>query len=1710
MNGCLIANPLAFIVVLNVVLFTKHVFEMNFNGQSEPKGGQMVGSPKTKTNNVHSEKSIININRLLVSFPTEIKSVCRFYKLSASTLKLIKFSNIISVNNLHSLIKHHLCMISSNKIISTQVLSLTPVLQLQSGFINEKQMNRSLYSNSKKSKDKAKNKQKLSDLVVERKKRPKDPIINHKIKTLIDKMEIQVGIKDLFVSRDISCHIENFVSYITAIRESNSILQFICITNIFLGCYFSTSRVSEIISFFHQLFASEPYLETESGDMQFQSVSMCDIKLLLSSFKELRHSESAKKLYKFVSYILALGLCESNSLKFSIGKFELFHVACEQKNTSFIDLIEMIFEIVIYFVERGYQVFATGDPWQLLYGDNKLIEFEKKFSYVNSFINIVESGNLELLPESVDSFEDKVIELKEEILIMLKDNPSGSYRQVLVIKLNTIDKINVRLLQARKNVSIREKPFSFLLFGASSVGKSAMTNIILNQLMQVNGFEPDPKKINSLNASDQYQSDYRSDATCVIFDDLANATLQTAKGNHCQLIIDFINNNPKCALKAGVEEKGACFIRPKIVVGTTNVKTLLAHQYSNEPVSIVRRFDVTISVTVKPEYVQAGSHMIDPEKIPIGCKDCWLFDVEKVMPVSRGEGATMGIGYVPVKYNGIVLKQIGMKLLLQYLSDISKKHFALQKELVRDSHSIFTTSLCANCHQYDDFCTCLQTQVNPFEKTISEMFSFKEKEPVKNNMFVPPWFNALSGLNDTICQAYDKSKMIVDFISNIEQYTGFDNIYLFHTYIQENFPILTYVLIWPILIVLCLLGLMTSSSYIFFFFILSCVKFLRTFNWFCEMKLSLFALKENSLVLLRKYDTSRNRKYLKIGILGVVSVVSLKKIYDLLRTYNMLKIQGSDYVTPEPSINEKPQNEWKKPFLSEIPKSTKSWTTTSTALKGMVAQNLAYFEGTNTATGKSFFCNAFPLKSNVWLINTHALPEDAEIRGKFIRHDTSMHGGNFTATISPALSVNIPETDISLIYVPAGGDNKDFTPYFPIEEVPKRIPAMLIYKDSNANVTVQNVNAKYDIVGTNDIQVPGYGYTTEMPTHKGLCMATLIADNIGPVILGFHFAGSSGKHIGASSMVTQKQLEEACYILAQRPSVILSHNTGDLILRDLGPYKNVQLMEQIHDHSPLCFQPEGAVFRAYGKHNGARKTYKSSVLPTLISDSVTEIMGQPNIWGPPPNIKGWETWQRDMSNMTHSKSLCPTLLVCAAKDYEMTINNKISQERFNRISPLSDDSALSGADGVYGIDSVNMKSSCGAPINKPKNKVLFRSDTPIKGISQPIIAPDYIWEEVRRLEQVLLKKERVYLQFTACLKDEPTKVTKLKTRVFCGSPIAATILIRKFYLPFCKLIMENTSTFECAVGINAHGPEWNELAQIITKFGIDRMVAGDYADYDSTMPASIMFAAFKIIINMARRAGYSEDQIVIMEGLATETCYPIYEYNGEYVQISGSNPSGHPLTVFINSMCNSIYMRYAYYHIYPYNGIELFQDYVSLMTYGDDNIMSVSTERPEFNHTRISEVLADSDIKYTMADKTAISRPFIHLNETSFLKRAFVYSNEFKMYVAPIEELSLYKTLHSALVSKELTREQHSAQAIDCVLREWFFYGEEYFNEKRKQLNEIAKKHQLLHHFEDNTLHTYDSLKSSFINKYLTEDISPESDPLAGGLCVQSSSALIY
>jgi len=246
------------------------------------------------------------------------------------------------------------------------------------------------------------------------------------------------------------------------------------------------------------------------------------------------------------------------------------------------------------------------------------------------------------------------------------------------------------------------------------------------------------------------------------------------------------------------------------------------------------------------------------------------------------------------------------------------------------------------------------------------------------------------------------------------------------------------------------------------------------------------------------------------------------------------------------------------------------------------------------------------------------------------------------------------------------------------------------------------------------------------------------------------------------------------------------------------------------------------------------------------------------------------------------------------------------------------------------------------------------------------------------------------------------------------------------------------------------------------------------------MCSELIQCAFDVLINICKASGnYANEDLIVLRGIAIDTAFAWMNFNGDLVSFFGSNPSGHPLTVIINSLVNSLYMRYCFISITGKKASE-FKTFVNLMTYGDDNIMNVSSDVPEFNHTSIQSCLKDVGVGYTMADKNAPSIPYIHINECSFLKRTWRFDHQFGGYVAPLDHDSIEKMLMVWVRSKTISEKEQCVAVISSAVMEYAFYGREVFEDKIKILKRMCVDLELDEYLMPTTFPTFDEL----INRY--------------------------
>jgi len=506
-----------------------------------------------------------------------------------------------------------------------------------------------------------------------------------------------------------------------------------------------------------------------------------------------------------------------------------------------------------------------------------------------------------------------------------------------------------------------------------------------------------------------------------------------------------------------------------------------------------------------------------------------------------------------------------------------------------------------------------------------------------------------------------------------------------------------------------------------------------------------------------------------------------------------------------------------------------------------------------------------------------------------------------------------------------------------------------------------------------------------------------------------------------------------------------------------------------------------AHLNVYGSFVGFRPRPTSKVCPTPLHDEFLAIYNVENNYGK-PSMRGYEPWRKNVIEMVKPISTYNKAILRECVDgYVRDILHGLPQDWERELVILSDMAAVNGLPGVKYIDAISKGTSMGHPWSKTKKEFLFsaKSEKHPDGVD---FEPE-IWERVRAIEATYEEGKRAYPVFTGHLKDEATPLRKCKihkTRLFTGAPIDWSLVVRKYLLSFVRLVQKNKIVFEAGPGTVTQSAEWGLIHEYLTQFGEDRMIAGDFGKYDKRMISDFVLAAFDCIQRIHRAAGFPETECRLIMCIGEDTAFPLSDINGDLLEFYGTNPSGHPLTVIINSLVNSLYNRYCYRVLNPAQEVRTFKQNVALFTYGDDNVMGVSLNAEFFNHTANAAVLASIGVEYTMADKESESRPYIFMDEVSFLKRMWVWETEIDNWAAPLDETSIVKSLTMWVPSESLDKYAQMVHVIASANNEYFFYGRKKYEEMQQIFQGLLAQHPYCEYVTKSTLPTYDELVERF------------------------------
>jgi hypothetical protein len=1361
----------------------------------------------------------------------------------------------------------------------------------------------------------------------------------------------------------------------------------------------------------------------------------------LEYYKQIRTSKCYTKVYRFFMYALSLSLLSKFGIDMDVLGFEpIAQAAIKAKYHKGEDFVFTMLDTMTFVCKQGYQCYATGSMQPLFHSSDKYQEWIDhaelmnrralllcnaqahgfdKFSYIADLKSAIEKG------ESIR----KCAERREDKLMI--------GRLVNTLKLNLDAETTKRAAQ-----KIRSAPFAMLVYGKSSVGKSSFTDICFKHYGKVRKLQTGSEYRYTRNPGEEFWSGYSTSQWCIVMDDIGflSPSLGTMDPS-LQELLYVVNNTPYVPAQAELADKGRTPVMAELVIGTTNTIGLNVHAYFSCPLAVQRRFPYVLDVKPKAEYQDdAKPGMLASHKRPPSTADAyddlWEITVNKVVPSIEVGKPDRGALVEVCTFQSM------REFLPWYNTQILEHHKT--QEIVKDSLEHAGLVDVCECNMPKAWCTCLTVQSH-------EMDLFGEQEMQEQS-------DMLSRLN------MDATALTTDAFLHRASY-------------------------------------MTSLIVCFYAFLYKYVHCIGVFNFFFSLIFGddwfwrwVMASKHKWVVTrdimrhLGAYTQARfgYAKQLATACGVIASCYAVyrggKACFDL---FYGLRPQGSEMSVPAPhhtvdNIGVKPVPDGKPPkntsYHDPLSFNVSDLSQTSlcsagqdgTVLEKHITKATVVFK---TLSDKVRVTTAVNVRGNVYMCNAHAIPPNGDFYLDIIDEEIcNVRPGLSQILVTESMVHRVPNKDLAFIVLRVRPPGSNLTEYFCTETYTAMVDAKYIGRQVDGKIWKQDVRNVFPSihewpVHKSFVRQATWEGKVQNETLDGHCGTLLWSTTPkGQVLLGIHTLGRNNTVV--AMRVTLEAVKAACDLLepkfVNRGEVTISAPSKTRVLGPLHPQST------IHRSNPGSANVMGSFQKEH------RQQSKTNVQPTFISESCVKRGYEVERTKPE---MGREPWRLALNDMTRPVTLMRNdVLECAVNDFIESTPRDIG----NSIQVYSLDVALNGADGVRYCDKLNRKTSAGAPYKCPKKRFLFYVD---EEFSTDVGVVDEIKGEIQRMIDTYQRGERVHPIYCGHLKDEPVSFEKAlmgKTRLFTASGLAHTLVTRMYLLSVIVYMQNNRYAFEMGPGIVVQSLEWDQLHSYITKFGEDRIVAGDYSKFDKRMPATVILAAFNIIIDLCERAGYTREDIAVVRGIAYDTAYPVVDFHGDLIEFFGSNPSGHPLTVVINGLANSLYMRYVFSILRPIGSKVTFKEYVNLMTYGDDNIMGVSKDIPWFNHTAIQKVLADVDIGYTMADKEALSVPYIHISQANFLKRTWRYDEDIKAMVAPLDETSIAKMLTICVGKPNVSPQAHSIAVISTALREYFWYGREVFEKKTILFQEIVEECGLELYVMPTTFPSWQSLHDQF------------------------------
>lgn len=1405
---------------------------------------------------------------------------------------------------------------------------------------------------------------------------------------------------------------------------------------------------------------------------------------LIDGFNTFKSTGFCAKINDLLSLLFFFGFLPDEwkdkvSNNFTVGIKQFSFKLTKINDMADFNWVSILAETTHYFFTRIYSFITSGD-WSVFYMDDDVEPLEQTYNHLMASAYLLElnrihtytaPGNDEVMfangREWLQFCETAINGFKEAIgYEKLNRKKDTHIIEIMSRKIKDLQIAYSRYLTFINSQNIQEKPFGLLLLGGSGVGKSTVCNILKNAIGSVNGFKTSNDETCVLNDGDEYQSDFKAHHNVVIFDDLCNAMPGQKSKSPLDPVLKYFNNVATSAVKADIDSKGSIPFGGKLGIATTNVKSLNASIYSQEPVSILRRFEYHIEVSIKPKYRNTAGQLCSVvyglEAASGDTPDAWEFHVYSI-----GKREENGRD-LPVE---IPHGTFGIHDLCRFITAKSKEHYAKEASVVSSMKS--GRSTCMECGigisfsagDYCRYCFAKRTAhaLPPLNEEVGE---------VDNN----PHFNLETIISlQRIHSVEDlRSSTFVQVRNMIEAMERTDHRYMpseehsQHISFVHNFLTLQE---------------QFGADSVEGRFLTEMISYLSLedtptrppIGWTVRINLIYDRITDclrSARQDLVSHWEDRKRAIIRACWIGATYAAGAGAYYAFYKLYrgmcdkikinnkkpkkSIFETQSTPHV-PVPTSLDRKVTPFKIKYL-ELSESAKCSKTTSydnfvEKLEGAMA---TFVIPSPDKEGVMRCSMLMPLRNSFWLAPKH-LFEGYE-KGTTIPFSV-VSTREVSGTLSTWYDTDANLSDVVILNLPALGTCPNLIRFFPIKAPshPKNVKLLKVWHNGETNMLQDLVDtSSVDVVNVGkDISFIGFNYTTtRCRTDSGWCISPVISSQ--REIIGVHLAGSGSdlNPVGAAQILTFGMLTKALEAITIEPLKVcpLMGEKLEFYGKKMEVNKHVPIQHVLSRVEGTELSPEVTILGTTEIGRSTMKTqYKNfdheELLDRLDLTNNYLVPSKANMMV--EGLKVSTEYNRDFSLISNTHDNLDTGYLDLAKesyiaDLVDVFNTLPNKEKENMcVYPMS--VAVNGVDAMNFVNGLDLTTSGGVFKPGSKRKYCIESPDKLDHCTRHIEFDDDVKEQVLDYIKSYSRGERKMTPFKTVFKDEPLKKGKGKMRLMSSSDLAFTIVVKMYYQSIVRFMCSNWVETGIAVGINPMGPQWSELASSLQSKG-ENIIAGDFSNFDKRMNSQMILAAFDVMLQLARQANYDDDDIRIMSVIAYEVAYPVYLYDGVLLMCNGSHPSGNPLTPIVNSIVNILYNRYTFKIVYPKLD---FKEYVYLITYGDDSVANVSKGVPHWNYNVINQLLGYHKVAWTDSNKSPIlaEKGYDKLEDIDFLKRGFKWDDDTNRWLAPLAQASLAKQLSFHKCSGQ-QREIDDVFINNCmnVVREYAMYGRLEYN----------------------------------------------------------------